>query len=60
MDDFVSCYSAMSYFQAFPFDKIKIEREFVMHLGRNPQSAAIVELLRPLGQTRVVKDLAGH
>jgi len=42
MDDFGSGYSSLSYLQAFPFDKIKIDRAFVMHLGRNPQSAAIV------------------
>ena len=39
MDDFGSGYSSLSYLQAFPFDKIKIDRAFVMNLGRNPQSA---------------------
>jgi diguanylate cyclase (GGDEF)-like protein/PAS domain S-box-containing protein len=42
MDDFGSGYSSLSYLQAFPFDKIKIDRAFVMNLGRNPQSASIV------------------
>jgi diguanylate cyclase (GGDEF)-like protein/PAS domain S-box-containing protein len=42
MDDFGSGYSSLSYLQAFPFDKIKIDRAFVINLGRNPQSAAIV------------------
>jgi diguanylate cyclase (GGDEF)-like protein/PAS domain S-box-containing protein len=42
MDDFGSGYSSLSYLQAFPFDKIKIDRTFVINLGRNPQSAAIV------------------
>jgi diguanylate cyclase (GGDEF)-like protein/PAS domain S-box-containing protein len=42
MDDFGSGYSSLSYLQAFPFDKIKVDRAFVMNLGRNPQSAAIV------------------
>jgi diguanylate cyclase (GGDEF)-like protein/PAS domain S-box-containing protein len=42
MDDFGSGYSSLSYLQAFPFDKIKIDRAFVMNLGRNPQSAAII------------------
>jgi diguanylate cyclase (GGDEF)-like protein/PAS domain S-box-containing protein len=42
MDDFGSGYSSLSYLQAFPFDKIKVDRTFVMNLGRNPQSAAIV------------------
>jgi diguanylate cyclase (GGDEF)-like protein/PAS domain S-box-containing protein len=42
MDDFGSGYSSLSYLQAFPFDKIKIDRAFVINLGRNPQSASIV------------------
>jgi len=39
----------LSYLQAFPFDKIKIDRAFVMNLGRNPQSAAIIRAVIGLG-----------
>ncbi|MGY4573774.1 EAL domain-containing protein [Bradyrhizobium sp. USDA 3256] len=49
MDDFGSGYSSLSYLQAFPFDKIKIDRAFVINLGRNPQSAAIVRAVIDLG-----------
>jgi diguanylate cyclase (GGDEF)-like protein/PAS domain S-box-containing protein len=49
MDDFGSGYSSLSYLQAFPFDKIKIDRTFVINLGRNPQSAAIVRAVIGLG-----------
>ncbi len=49
MDDFGSGYSSLSYLQAFPFDKIKIDRAFVMNFGRNPQSAAIVRAVIGLG-----------
>ncbi|MBI5264396.1 MAG: EAL domain-containing protein [Bradyrhizobium sp.] len=49
MDDFGSGYSSLSYLQAFPFDKIKIDRGFVMNLGRNPQSAAIIRAVIDLG-----------
>jgi diguanylate cyclase (GGDEF)-like protein len=49
MDDFGSGYSSLSYLQAFPFDKIKIDRAFVINLGRNPQSAAIVRAVIELG-----------
>jgi EAL domain-containing protein (putative c-di-GMP-specific phosphodiesterase class I) len=49
MDDFGSGYSSLSYLQAFPFDKIKIDRAFVMNLGHNPQSAAIVRAVIDLG-----------
>src|SRR5260370_36491637 len=49
MDDFGSGYSSLSYLQAFPSDKIKVDRAFVMNLGRNPQSAAIVRAVIGLG-----------
>jgi diguanylate cyclase (GGDEF)-like protein/PAS domain S-box-containing protein len=49
MDDFGSGYSSLSYLQAFPFDKIKIDRAFVVNLGRNPQSAAIIRAVIDLG-----------
>ncbi|MFL6825750.1 MAG: EAL domain-containing protein [Bradyrhizobium sp.] len=49
MDDFGSGYSSLSYLQAFPFDKIKIDRAFVINDGRNPQSAAIIRAVIGLG-----------
>jgi diguanylate cyclase (GGDEF)-like protein/PAS domain S-box-containing protein len=49
MDDFGSGYSSLSYLQAFPFDKIKIDRTFVMNLGNNPQSAPIIRAVIGLG-----------
>jgi diguanylate cyclase (GGDEF)-like protein/PAS domain S-box-containing protein len=49
MDDFGTGYSSLSYLQSFPFDKIKIDREFVMNLGRNTQSAAIIRAVIGLG-----------
>jgi diguanylate cyclase (GGDEF)-like protein len=51
MDDFGTGYSSMSYLQAFPFDKIKIDRTFVMQLGLNPQSGAIVGAIIALGRS---------
>jgi diguanylate cyclase (GGDEF)-like protein/PAS domain S-box-containing protein len=50
MDDFGSGYSSFAYLQSFPFDKIKIDREFVMNLGRNVQSAAIIRAVIGLGR----------
>jgi EAL domain-containing protein (putative c-di-GMP-specific phosphodiesterase class I) len=42
MDDFGTGYSSLSYLQAFPFDKIKIDRTFISNLQENSQSATIV------------------
>lgn len=42
MDDFGTGYSSLSYLQAFPFDKIKIDQSFISKVKSNPQSAAIV------------------
>ena len=49
MDDFGTGYSSLSYLQAFPFDKIKIDRAFIANLERSEQSAAIVRAVIGLG-----------
>jgi diguanylate cyclase (GGDEF)-like protein/PAS domain S-box-containing protein len=49
MDDFGSGYSSLSYLQAFPFDKIKIDQSFISSVQRNPQSAAIIRAVIGLG-----------
>jgi diguanylate cyclase (GGDEF)-like protein/PAS domain S-box-containing protein len=58
MDDFGSGYSSLSYLQAFPFDKIKIDRAFVVNLGRNPQSAAIIRAVIGLGHAMEMSIVA--
>jgi diguanylate cyclase (GGDEF)-like protein len=42
LDDFGTGYSSLSYLQAFPFDKIKIDRSFISNLERSAQSKAIL------------------
>jgi diguanylate cyclase (GGDEF)-like protein/PAS domain S-box-containing protein len=50
MDDFGTGYSSLSYLQAFPFDKIKIDRTFIANLSDNQHSAAIVRAVLGLGR----------
>ena len=50
MDDFGTGYSSLSNLQAFPFDKIKIDRSFIAGLERNAQAATIVRAVIALGR----------
>jgi len=45
LDDFGTGYSSLSYLQSFPFDKIKIDRSFVVALQTRPGAAAIVKAI---------------
>jgi len=42
MDDFGTGYSSLRYLQAFPFDKIKVDKSFIDQLDENLQSQAII------------------
>jgi diguanylate cyclase (GGDEF)-like protein/PAS domain S-box-containing protein len=50
MDDFGTGYSSLSNLQAFPFDRIKIDRSFIASLESNRQSATIVRAVIGLGR----------
>lgn len=55
LDDFGTGYSSMAYLSRMPLDKIKLDRAFIMDLGRDPKSRTILhtvsELCRGLGVT---------
>lgn len=51
MDDFGTGYASLATLQAFPFDKLKIDRSFVSKLGAEPQAAVIVRAVLGLGRS---------
>src|SRR5665811_195571 len=58
MDDFGTGHSSLSSLQAFPFDKIKIDRQFVEQLGRNKKAVMIVRSVLGLGKSLEIPVLA--
>jgi len=51
MDDFGTGCSSLGHLRSFPFDRIKIDRSFVMDMITNPSAAAIVRAVTMLGHT---------
>jgi len=52
MDDFGTGYSSLGYLRKFKFDKIKIDKSFIRHLGEQGESAAIVRAV--VGMSRAM------
>ncbi|NWM30032.1 EAL domain-containing protein, partial [Escherichia coli] len=51
LDDFGTGYSSLAHLRALPFDRIKIDKSFVMSLNTSADSAAIVNAIVSLGES---------
>jgi diguanylate cyclase (GGDEF)-like protein len=51
LDDFGTGYSSLAHLRALPFDRIKIDKSFILSLNQNPDSAAIVNTILRLGES---------
>ena len=49
MDDFGTGYSSLSYLRSFPFDKIKIDKSFILGLSDESDASVIVKAIVDLG-----------
>ncbi|MNE22382.1 Cyclic di-GMP phosphodiesterase Gmr [compost metagenome] len=51
IDDFGTGYSSLGNLQAFPFDKIKIDRSFIWQMEEDESARAIVKAIIGLGKS---------
>ena len=58
MDDFGTGYSSLGYLRKFPFDKIKIDKSFLLQSGESPQAHAIIRAVLALGRSLGIPVLA--
>lgn len=58
MDDFGTGYSSLGYLRQFAFDKVKIDRSFVSHLGNDSSVEAIVQAVIGMGDALGVRTIA--
>src|SRR5262245_26715486 len=58
MDDFGTGYSSLSTLQAFPFDKLKIDKSFVEKIESRQQASVIVTAVLGLGKSLAIPVLA--
>jgi EAL domain-containing protein (putative c-di-GMP-specific phosphodiesterase class I) len=58
MDDFGTGWSSLSTLQAFPFDRLKIDRTFIDKIGRRREAEVIIKAVLGLGRSLDIPVLA--
>lgn len=58
LDDFGTGYSSLDTLRTFPFDKIKLDRSFMLDVEGSPQAKAIIRAVLALGKSLEIPVLA--
>lgn len=58
IDDFGIGYSSMIYLKRLPFDQLKIDREFIRNIHRDPESRGVVEAIMAVSKQYGLKVTA--
>jgi EAL domain-containing protein (putative c-di-GMP-specific phosphodiesterase class I)/FixJ family two-component response regulator len=58
LDDFGAGYSSLGHLRRYPFDKLKIDREFVIDCTQDVQSATVVHAVVSIGRALGMKVVA--
>jgi EAL domain-containing protein (putative c-di-GMP-specific phosphodiesterase class I) len=58
IDDFGTGYSSLSHLHRFPFDMLKIDKSFVVHLGEDLEASKIVQTIVLLARNLGLKVIA--